>query len=56
VSVIGNIGNTVGSIGKGVGKLLTPTKKSVKSEQKNFIQETPEEYAQRLMMRRSRRH
>jgi hypothetical protein len=54
VSVFQNIGKTVGGIGRGIGRVMTPAKKT--EPPKNFIQETPEEYAKRLMMRRSSRH
>ncbi len=40
----------------GVGKILTPPKKVKPPEVKNFIKESPEEYAQRLMQRRNQRH
>jgi hypothetical protein len=54
MSVLQNIGKTVGGIGRGISKVMTPTKKVEPT--KNFVQETPEEYAKRLMMRRSNRH
>ena len=51
-----NIMGTVGKTFSGIGKMLTPPKKTKSPITKNFIQESPEEYAQRLMQRRSMRH
>ena len=51
-----NIMGTVGKTFSGIGKMLTPPKKIKPPITKNFIQESPEEYAQRLMQRRSMRH
>jgi hypothetical protein len=56
MSLIGNLGNTAGKAFSGIGKMLTPPKKTKPPVTKNFLQESPEEYAQRLMARRSQRH
>jgi hypothetical protein len=59
MNILGTAQKAMGSVGRGVGKILLPTKKEKKikpQEAKNFIQESPEEYANRLMQRRSQRH
>ncbi len=54
MSIIGNVGKTVG----GIGKLLIPPKrvKVIKTHPKTFVQETPDEYAERLIQRRNKRY
>ena len=50
MSIIGNVGKTIG----GVGKLLIPPRKQKKVEPKDFIRESSDEYADRLRHRKNR--
>lgn len=53
MSILGGTKKMLSEAGK---IIIIPKKKEVKSEPKNFVQETPDEYAQRLMSRRNRRY
>jgi len=52
VSILGTAKQMAG----GVAKMMKPRPKPIISEPKNYLKETPEEYAERLMMRRGQRH
>jgi len=56
MSIIGGIGKSAKQMATGVGRLLSPNKKQKVIQSKSFLQESPEEYAQRLMNRRNMRH
>ena len=56
MSIIGGIGKSAKQMATGVGRLLSPNKKQQAVQSKSFLQESPEEYAQRLMNRRNMRH
>ena len=56
MSILQTGGKIVSGIGNGIGKILIPPKKDKTPEPKNFLHESSEEYAQRLMKRRSDRH
>ena len=56
MSIIGNAGKMVGGVFTGVGKILTPPKKPNVASKNDFLHESTDDYAKRLMQRRSDRH
>ena len=56
MNIIGNMGKNAGKAFSGIGKMMNPPKKAKLLEPKNFLHESAEDYAERLMIRRSNRH
>lgn len=56
MSVLSTMGNMTNKALNSVSKIINPPKKSKPPVSKNFISESPEEYAQRLVQRRNQRH
>ena len=56
MGIIGTARNVAGGVLGGIGKLVSSSKKPKIAEGKDFLHESPDEYAKRLMQRRSDRH